>query len=60
MLLRYSLGLDAAAKAVEDAVSKVLDGKEVGGYGLRTMDLGGKATTKDIGDKVVAVLKELL
>lgn len=35
MLLRHSLGLDADAKAVEDAVQKVLDS------GLRTADLSG-------------------
>jgi len=60
MLLRYSLGLDKEARAVEDAVRKVLDDKEVGGHGLRTADLGGKVGTEAIGDKIVEVLKELL
>lgn len=60
MLLRYSLGLDKQAKAVEDAVRKVLDDKAEGGHGLRTADLGGKITTMEIGDKIVEVLKELL
>jgi 3-isopropylmalate dehydrogenase len=60
MLLRYSLGLDKQAKAVEDAVRRVLDDKAEGGHGLRTADLGGKITTVEIGDKIVEVLKELL
>jgi 3-isopropylmalate dehydrogenase len=60
MLLRYSLGLESAAKAVEDAVRKVLDSRDIGGYGLRTKDLGGNVTTNEIGDKIVEVLKTLL
>jgi 3-isopropylmalate dehydrogenase len=60
MLLRYSLGLDKEARAVEDAVRKVLDDKEIGGHGLRTADLGGNVGTEAIGDKIVEVLKELL
>jgi len=60
MLLRYSLGLENHAKAVEDAVRKVLDDKEVGGFELRTTDLGGKVTTEEMGGKIVEVLKELL
>ena len=60
MLLRYSLGLERYAQAVELAVRKVLDLKEVGGEELRTADLGGSEKTVDIGDKVVEVLKGLL
>jgi 3-isopropylmalate dehydrogenase len=60
LLLRYSLGLEKPAKAIEDAVRKVLDAPEIGGHGLRTRDLGGKATTKELGDQVVQVLKTLL
>lgn len=60
MLLRYSLGLEKQAKAVEDAVRKVLDDKDVGGYELRTADLGGKVKTEKMGDKIVEVLKKLL
>jgi len=60
MLLRYSLGLERQAKAVEDAVRKVLDDEAAGGYQLRTKDLGGTTTTKEMGDKVVEVLKSLL
>ncbi|KAJ6628922.1 Isocitrate/isopropylmalate dehydrogenase-domain-containing protein [Mycena sp. CBHHK59/15] len=60
MLLRYSLGLEKPAKAIEDAVRKVLDDPAAGGRGLRTADLRGKATTVEIGDCVVEVLKALI
>lgn len=60
MLLRYSLGLEKPANAIEEAVRKVLDTPELGGYGLRTADLGGKVTTKELGDKIVEVLQDLL
>lgn len=60
LLLRYSLGLEKEAQAVEAAVRKVLDDEDIGGYGLKTADLGGKATTAELGDKVVEVLKTLL
>ncbi|KAH6964276.1 hypothetical protein DER45DRAFT_583224 [Fusarium avenaceum] len=54
MLLRYSLNLPEEAKAVEDAVRVALDG------GLRTKDLGGNATTKEVGDAVVKELEKIL
>ncbi|KAL1740631.1 Isopropylmalate dehydrogenase-like domain-containing protein [Schizophyllum fasciatum] len=54
MLLRYSLGLNTAAQAVESAVRKVLDN------GLRTADLKGSTKTSEFGDAVVQALKELL
>jgi len=57
MLLRYSLGLEKEARAVEAAVRKVLDAEDIGGFGLRTKDLGGSKSTKEIGDKIVEVLK---
>ncbi|KAJ6538558.1 3-isopropylmalate dehydrogenase [Mycena vulgaris] len=60
MLLRYSLGLDAPAKAIEDAVRKVLDDPNAGGFGMRTADLRGKASTTDLGDCIVEVVKGLL
>ncbi|TFK68212.1 3-isopropylmalate dehydrogenase [Pluteus cervinus] len=60
MLLRYSLGLEKPAKAIEEAVRKVLDTTESGGHGLRTKDLGGSVTTKELGDKIVEVVKSLL
>jgi 3-isopropylmalate dehydrogenase len=60
MLLRYSLGLEKQATAVESAVRKVLDHQDIGGHGLRTADLGGKVNTTEIGDKILEVLKTLL
>ncbi len=54
MLLRYSLNEDAAAKAIENAVERVLDS------GLRTGDIAapGEATcsTSEMGNAVVAAL----
>ncbi|KAH6897201.1 Isopropylmalate dehydrogenase-like domain-containing protein [Thelonectria olida] len=54
MLLRYSLSLAAEAKAVEDAVRAALDG------GVRSKDLGGSASTKEVGDAVVKELVQIL
>lgn len=59
MLLRYSLGLEKPAKAIEDAVRKVLDTPDIGGLGIRTADLGGDVKTAEVGDHVVAELKKL-
>ncbi|WVQ94220.1 3-isopropylmalate dehydrogenase [Kwoniella sp. CBS 9459] len=59
MMLRYSLGKGHEASLIEKAVQKVLDAPEVGGYDLRTKDLGGNARTEEVGDKVVEALKEL-
>ena len=60
MLLRYSLGLEKYAKAIENAVRKALDTQATGGLELRTADLGGSVTTKEFGDKVVEILKGLV
>lgn len=48
MLLRYSFGMEDAAKAVEEAVVKALAG------GQRTRDLGGSLSTSQVGDAVAA------
>ncbi|CAD6948132.1 unnamed protein product [Tilletia controversa] len=64
LMLRYSLGSHgaSAAEAIEAAVRRVLDTPEVAanGFGLRTRDLGGEASTKEVGDKVLEALAELL
>lgn len=60
MMLRYTFAMEKEAKAVEDAVRKVLDDKSSGGHGLWTKDLGGSASTQEIGEKVVEVLQTLL
>ncbi|CAK7268621.1 3-isopropylmalate dehydrogenase [Sporothrix epigloea] len=53
MMLRYSLQLPQDAVAVEQAVKSAIDS------GIRTKDLGGSASTKDMGDAVVAALEKL-
>ncbi|RDX53895.1 3-isopropylmalate dehydrogenase [Lentinus brumalis] len=60
MLLRYSLGLEKYAQAIEAAVRKALDDKPSGGLELRTADLGGSVKTSELGDKIVEILKGLL
>jgi 3-isopropylmalate dehydrogenase len=50
LMLRYGLGREDAASALESAVDKALD------RGLRTADLGGDATTAEATE---AVLKEI-
>jgi len=54
MMLRYSLEAEDAAKAIEAAVSKVLD------QGLRTADImsegGQKVSTQDMGEAVLNAL----
>lgn len=54
MMLRYSLGAEDAAQAIEAAVSKVLD------QGLRTADImsedGRKVSTREMGEAVLAAL----
>lgn len=51
MLLRHSLGLHREAEAVEAAVARTLDA------GLRSADLGGRATTAEVTE---AVLQQLV
>jgi 3-isopropylmalate dehydrogenase len=46
MLLRHSLGHAEAARAVESAVERVLVA------GVRPRDLGGRASTAEVGDRV--------
>ncbi|KAG8779323.1 3-isopropylmalate dehydrogenase [Serendipita sp. 401] len=60
MLLRYSLGMEREALAIENAVRKVLDAEDIGGSGFRTKDLGGDKTTTEIGAEIAKVLKTLL
>ena len=50
MALRYSFGLGAAADRLDAAIASVL------AQGVRTADLGGKASTTEMGDAVVAAL----
>jgi 3-isopropylmalate dehydrogenase len=50
MALRLSLGRPDMADRVNSAVRKALDA------GARTADIGGKATTREMGDAVIAGL----
>jgi 3-isopropylmalate dehydrogenase len=50
MMLRYGLGREEEAAAVESAVDRALDG------GLRTADLGGDATTEQATEAVLTNL----
>ncbi|KAI7897634.1 3-isopropylmalate dehydrogenase [Cokeromyces recurvatus] len=54
MLLRYSLGFETEAQAIEEAVRKVLDS------GFYTRDLHGDKSTIEVGDKVAEELSILL
>ena len=60
MLLRYSLGLLDEAVAIERAVAQVLDTKDSGGLEIRTPDLGGGASTTQVGDAVCRTLHNVL
>lgn len=54
MMLQYSLNLPTEAKAVEEAVRRTLE------KGVRTKDIGGSATTIQLGDAVAEELKSVL
>jgi len=60
LLLRYSMGLDKPAQAIESAVRRVLDEERAGGFGFKTKDLGGNVSTTQMGDKILEALKETL
>ncbi len=50
MLLRHSLGLEAEAVAVEQAVDATITA------GARSADLGGKLSTRQVADEVISRL----
>ena len=54
MLLQFSLNLPAEAVAVEEAVRRTID------KGVRTGDIGGTASTSEVGDAVAEELKKFL
>lgn len=60
LMLRYSFCMLREATLIEKAVEKVLDSKDIGGLEIRTGDLGGNATTSEVGDAVCGILKGLL
>jgi len=54
MMMQYSFGMFDEARIIEKAVSNVIEA------GVRTGDIGGKATTVEVGDAVAAELEKLL
>jgi len=60
MMLRYSLGLPDEASAIELAVTQVLSSEGEGGLEIRTPDMGGSASTSQVGDAVCAALRKTL
>lgn len=54
MMMQYSFNRMTEAKAIETAVRNVIEA------GVRTGDIGGKATTAEVGDAVAAELEKLL
>jgi 3-isopropylmalate dehydrogenase len=60
MMLRYSFLLADEAAAIEQAVTHVLDAKDVGGLEIRSGDLGGSASTSEVGDAICTSLRKIL
>ena len=54
MLLKYSLCMPDEAKAVDQAVENVIEA------GIRTGDIGGKNSTKEVGDAIAEELTKIL
>jgi len=54
MMLQYSFNLPEEAKAVEEAVRRTID------EGVNTGDIGGKSTTKEVGDHIAQTLSKIL
>ena len=54
MMLQYSLNLPAEAKIIEEAVRITIDS------GVRTGDIGGTASTQQVGEAVARELERLL
>lgn len=59
MMLRYSFNMHREADVVEKAVERVLDSKEDGGLEVRTGDLGGKATMRDMSEAIQLEVRRL-
>jgi len=54
MMLQFSLGCPAEARAIETAVRNVIEA------GIRTGDIGGKSSTKEVGNAVAVELEKVL
>lgn len=53
MMFRYSLAMPDTADLIERAVRDTIEA------GVRTKDMGGTATTSEMGDHVVKILSQL-
>lgn len=60
LMCRYSFGLEKEAQLIESAVRKALDSKQDGGMEAWTGDLGGSASTREVGDAVLQALDSLM
>jgi 3-isopropylmalate dehydrogenase len=54
MMLNYSLNLHAESVAVEEAVRKTIE------KGIRTKDIGGTASTSQVGDAIAEELAKII
>lgn len=54
MMLQFSLGRPAEARAIETAVRNIIEA------GIRTGDIGGKSSTKEVGNAVAVELEKVL
>ncbi|KAL9136779.1 MAG: hypothetical protein Q9175_002016 [Cornicularia normoerica] len=54
LMLQYSFNQPEEAKAIEEAVRRTIDAN------VRTGDIGGKSTTKQVGDRVAQELSKIL
>ena len=52
LLLRYSLGLNDEAAAIETAVDETIT------QGVRTMDLGGKKSSREMADEIISRISD--
>lgn len=54
MMLKYSLQEPELAKAIDEAVKVTIE------KGIKTADIGGKSSTKDVGDAIASELASIL
>ena len=54
MMLRYSLGQPDAALAIDEAVRNTIEA------GVTTKDIGGSASTSEVGDAIAKELQRVL
>ncbi len=60
MMFELTFEMKKEGALIREAVRKVLEDKSLGGLEIRTKDLGGSATTQDMGDAIAGEVKKLL